>query len=110
MQGKVSLFSMKLFVLLGKSLTFGGGVLLFPLCHLSVHLLFFERNALFPQFLVFSSLPFRLVFHSLLSFGQRYCLKETGVSVSVSVSECVSVCVCVSVSVHTKVRQGVYPR
>lgn len=87
-QAKVST---KLPVLFGKSLTCWGVFFCFPLCHLSVHLLFFERNALLPQFLVFSSLPFCLVFYSLLSSGQRYCLKETGVSVSLCVRVCFSV-------------------
>lgn len=71
---------------------------MFPLSHQSVHLLFFERIALVPQFLVFSSLPFGLVFHSLLSFGQRYCLKKTGVSVCV--------CMCLFQCAHKVYIQG----
>lgn len=67
-------------------------VFVFP-CHLSVRSAVFDWNAPFPHFLVFSALPFCLVFHSLLSSGQRYCLKETGCIARVHV--CVLVFKCV---------------
>lgn len=76
-----------------ESLTFWT-VFVFP-CHLSVRSAVFDWNAPFLHFLVFSALPFCLVFHSLLSFGQRYCLKETGCIARACVCDCVLVFKCV---------------